>query len=1497
MTDLADRIASLSPQKQALLAARLAGHNGAADGGQPLPAVNGPERLVAYAVARPGLNASGEELRRYLSDNLPAYMVPSEIVILDQLPLTPNGKVDRNVLPALAPRPRIERYARDEPRNEVEQSLAEIWADVLGLERVDFHDNFFEVGGDSILSIQIIARAHQAGLHLTPNQIFDHPTVAELAASIGAVPRPQVEDGLLSGPAPLTPIQHWFFEQNLEAPHHWNQALLLQAPADLDLPSLERILQQLLLHHDALRAAYRRTAGGWEQVIADAKVTAAVEHIDLARVPAAEQNRAIEHEADRLHAGFLLEQPPLLRAALFTLGQGERNRLLLVAHHLIVDAVSWRILLEDLETLYRQLVQGATVQLPAKTTSWRTYAGELEKYARSSERLQAERAYWLSEAGAGAAHIPLDQTPALGETAGLNKTASQRAIPVALGERQTHELLHKVPGSYRARVLDLLLAALAQTLAEWTGNRSHLIGLEGHGREAPGEAFDLSRTIGWFTSFFPVTITADPASPDAALKAVKEQLRRVPNRGIGFGLLRYLSPDPETRRQLAAMPRPQILFNYLGRSEVSAGAHFPPADGPWGAGRSLQNRRLFLLEINAQVVARSLQIEWTYSEELHNDATIRRLAERYQAHLGLLVEHCLSAETAGYTPSDFPLVQLDQSELDDVIRQAQMIAGPGDGRATANVLDDLYPLSSMQELMLLHTVSNPYEDTLLTQLRYTMEGNVDVDALRGAWQALVDRHPALRTGFLWEQRRTPLQLVYRQVQLSFEYVDLCDLPLQARGIKLEAICHADREQRFDPAQAPLMRVTLIRLEQERYELLWTSHHLILDRWCIDIVMREVAQNMSAGGKPGHQALPAAPYRSYIAWLQQQDQVAVERFWQARLAGFAGPTRMASGQDSAPDPSQPPQYRETHISIADAATAHIRRFARRHHLTLNTLLQAAWALLLSRHTGEQDVSFGIVVSGRPPALPGVESMIGSFVNNLPVRLSTASSDMLGWLRTIQQQMNDLRPYEHSSLVRIQEWSGISRRTPLFESLLVHQAPVAAEAGWAGPVKVQSQPGHVRTNHPLTLLVEETDAALSLVLVHDARLFEPSLVAQIADTVVSLLAQIVSEPAPSPASLSEAPQREEEVVADAEPNGQRPALRHAPGRKQNGYVAPKDVLEHQLVKIWELLLETEPVGIHDNFFELGGHSLLAVRLFDHIEETFGARLPATVLSQAATVEALADVMRRKDIAALEPVIAFRSHGAGHPLFYISPPGEAMLSYAYFVHHLNIDRPCYGLQPLGLDGEQAPHTTTEGMAAHFIREIRAIQPNGPYLLAGTCFGGMIAVEVGRQLQGLGQQIAFLGLLDTPFPNPTLGSKVSWHLRSLQALQPKDQFAYVLERIKRRTARLLGQFYLKRKRAVPAGLRHLYAEAGVAQATNNYIPDHYQGKITLFRARGAVDDAGADGVAWGWSRVATDGVDVHLVPGDHGSMMSEPHVHVLVEKFRGALAQLPLAQESEPG
>jgi amino acid adenylation domain-containing protein/non-ribosomal peptide synthase protein (TIGR01720 family) len=625
------------------------------------------KRLVAWVAG--GGGAAGEgALRRSLGERLPAYMIPAAFVFLDALPLTANGKVDRGALPlpgeerASAPA-RASATAFADSRVEL---LAGIWAEVLGVPKVGPHDNFFALGGDSILSIQVVARANRAGLALSPEQIFEHPTLAELAEQVDPGPvAPGPVMGPVVGPVPLTPIQLWFFEHGFDAPHHWNQAIFLELRRPFAAPLLRQALEAVVTHHDALRLRFARGAagiGGWRQLNA-AEERTGLAVLDLAALPAERQTEALEAAAGALQGSLDLVRGPLLRSALFQRGAGRTDRLLLLFHHLIVDGLSWRIVLEDLGAAYDQFSRGLSAALPPKTASFRRWAERLAEHAWAGGH-EDELPYWLAAPRARVVPLPLDLPGAEAE----NTEASVQSLAVELSEEETERLLREVPTSHRTHIQEVLLTALARALAPWAGPGPLLVDVETHGREGIFPDLDISRTVGWFTAVYPLFLEIDPeAGAGAALAAVKEQVRQVPRAGVGYGILRYLSPRPEVAERLAILPPAEIAFNYLGQFDqaVSAESGLAPSaesTGPWNAPHLRRRHALF---VHGRVAGGRLTIVWVYSEKFHQRSTIEGLAA---AFLGALREILHGAGEglglAGLAPSDFPLAALDRAELE-----------------------------------------------------------------------------------------------------------------------------------------------------------------------------------------------------------------------------------------------------------------------------------------------------------------------------------------------------------------------------------------------------------------------------------------------------------------------------------------------------------------------------------------------------------------------------------------------------------------------------------------------------------------------------------------------------------------------------------------------------------------------------------------------------------------------------------------------------------------
>ncbi len=545
--------------------------------------------LVAYVVpARAELLAADDavrqalqaRLREHLSQSLPDYMVPQHWVWLEKMPVSPNGKLERKALPKAEPSAHPQAYVAAVTAQE--QTLVDIWQSVLGRERVGVTDNFFELGGDSIISIQVVSRARQAGILFSPKDLFLHQTIQGLAGVAttgdgGLV----IDQGPVTGEALLLPFQQLFFEQAMAEPHHWNQSVLLKGVRALHAGHLEQALQALVEHHDALRLAFTHGDGAW---IARHKTLmeqrSLWQHSPLLWTAEVADAQALEGLAERAQRSLELDSGALLRGVLATLADGSQ-RLLLVIHHLVVDGVSWRVLLEDLQRAYDQLQAGQTPTLPAKTTSAQAWAQRLQIHA-GSATLQGQVAYWQAQLEGARHDLPCDHPGS-----DLRRCHGAQ-VQTRLDKALTRRLLQQAPAAYRTQVNDLLLTALARVIGRWTAQASTLIQLEGHGREALFDDLDLSRSVGWFTSLFPVRLTPT-ATAEGSIKAIKEQLRAIPDKGLGFGVLRYLGDEP-TRRALAALPVPRITFNYLGQFDSGfseeAGGLFVPASESAGAAQS-----------------------------------------------------------------------------------------------------------------------------------------------------------------------------------------------------------------------------------------------------------------------------------------------------------------------------------------------------------------------------------------------------------------------------------------------------------------------------------------------------------------------------------------------------------------------------------------------------------------------------------------------------------------------------------------------------------------------------------------------------------------------------------------------------------------------------------------------------------------------------------------------------------------------------------------------
>ncbi|MCP2287804.1 non-ribosomal peptide synthetase [Nocardia amikacinitolerans] len=1067
------------------------------------------DRLIGYVEPEHHADLDAAAVRAFAAERLASHMVPATVMVLDALPVTANGKLDRAALPE--PDFTTGRAEFRAPATEVETTLARLFAEVLGIDTVGADDSFFALGGDSIMSIQLVTRARAAGVVFSAREVFERKTVAGLAAiavrddSAAATALPAELPGGGVGPVPLTPIVCWMIERG--GFDRFCQWVMLTLPTGIDASGIGATVQAVIDHHDMLRARLQPEpahTSGWTLRVQPTALPAAglIRHVPVDVAPdsgafAALADAEANAAAERLDpaAGVVLQ-------LVWFDWAGRPGRLLVVAHHLVIDGVSWRILVPDLAAAWAQLSTGQRPRLAPVGTSMRRWAHAMNTAAGSLDELD----WWQSALAADDPPIgarPIDPV--------VDVQATVATVEVALPTSVTRAVLTTLPRAFHGNVDDALVAGLALALTRWRRRRGDtvadtLLTLESHGRHdtvLPGA--DLTRTIGWFTTTYPVRLDLSDvdiddafAAGDAAasvVKSVKEQLRRVPDHGIGYGLLRYLNAD--TARVLRELPSPQVSFNYLGRLDTTPAAlrdigWMPVGDGPDGG--SVQNPDApvaAVLGINAVTIDTSdgptLTAVWEYPTGALPSTEVTDLAELWRDAVTALAAHASRPGAGGLTPSDVDLVDLDQGAIDRLET----------GRST---LDDIWPLTPLQTGLLFHAqLADGTLDAYLVQLCLELGGRVDPDRLRRATQALLGRHPNLRTAFVRDGAREAVQVVHRHVDVPFTEIDLAGR--DDTEAALEQLMDADRRACFDVTAAPLLRLTLISTAPRRYRLLVSMHHILIDGWSTPLLIRELL-TLYACDSDLSVLPPVRPYRDYLTWLNSQDRDAAEAAWARAFEGTAEPTLLAPA-DRGRRPTK--AAREVQVQLSQQRTKALVAVAHRQEATLNTLVEAAWAIVLATSTGREDVVFGTTVSGRPPQIPGIESMIGLFVNTVPVRVRLDYRETLAQLlRRIQTEQASLLDHHHLGLAQIQRVAGpgaMFDTVTVLESYPVDRAGLSEDTDIAG-MHVLDVHGRDAAHYPLGLVVHQ-DTRVHLAFEYLPELFARHQIDAIADRMLRVL----------------------------------------------------------------------------------------------------------------------------------------------------------------------------------------------------------------------------------------------------------------------------------------------------------------------------------------------------------------------------------------------------------
>ncbi|MTE14115.1 non-ribosomal peptide synthetase [Nocardia aurantiaca] len=1096
-------------------------------------------RLVAYVTPAAGHSIDPVALDQRLRAALPRHLVPAAIIGLPALPVNRSGKVDRKALPA----PAVETVAFRAPRTDTETALAAAYAEVLGRDGIGVDESFFALGGDSIMSILLVSRARSRGIAVTAQQVYEHRTVARLAAiaeTAGGEEIPPLAElpGGGVGEFPLNPVLRFLVERG-GAFDRLCQSMTLDLPAGIDRGALVSTISAVVDHHDMLRSRlYRDGSGNWHaqvtppgsvevdslihQVTYDADLTGD----ELRVVAEAELNAAVDRIDPSVGA--------VLRFVWLTPDSGTAPGMLIIAaHHIAVDGVSWRILLPDFIAAWAAVAAGNTPRLPAVGTSMRRWAHALVDAAHT-EALTAELPLWRE--------IVEGPAPSFGERPfdpHRDMAADVAHTLVELDERDTSAILTVIPDRYRARVADALLTALALAVTRWRSRRgederSVLLRLEGHGREqdaVPGT--ELSRTVGWFTSIVPARLDLTGVDLDdafgggpamgAAIKAVKEQLRAAPHNGFGYGLLRYLNGD--TAAALPPGEPGEISFNYFGHitgldiPEELAGIGFLPSTefgmlairpdarrGAWGA-----------VEVDSIVLGHRLVTGFGYARGIFVEPAGEELVELWRAALRALAQHARDPHTTGgYTPSDFPLVSVTQGDIDTWEQRYP-------------TLSEVWPATPLQSGMMFHALFDPDAvDVYTVQLVLDLEGAVDASRLRSAAAAVLERHANLRTAFDVDVAGVPVQIVTGEAVLPWREVDL-----SAAAGDDERLLDVERTMPFDLTAPPLLRFLLLRLGDGRTRFAVTCHHLLLDGWSIPLLLREIM-----AGYAGFAVEPSHPYRRYVEWLVRQDNSLSRQVWAKALAGVTEPTLLADTA-AVHAPAGLPQERA--FDLDEAQTRALTLLAAEFEVTINTVVQAAWAILLARTTDRDDILFGTTVSGRPADLTGVENIVGLFINTIPVRIRLAPGESVGaLLRRVQREQFELTSHHHLGLPDISAQTGIGERD-LFDTLLVVESYPVDEAklrsdalAFAG-LAIGGFQSREATHYALTLTVRHTDR-LHLLAGWWPDLLDAQTVSRLGERLTRVLAALAANPNTAVAQIDPLGEAERRQMRD----WQRPAV---------------------------------------------------------------------------------------------------------------------------------------------------------------------------------------------------------------------------------------------------------------------------------------------------------------------------------------------------------------------
>ena len=970
---------------------------------------NNNKYLCAYLVSEEKINV--KKLKKALNIKLPEYMIPTKFIQLEEMPLTQNGKIDRRELLKYSDELNEEEdYVK--PRNKLEEIIANTWYEVLGKEKIGIDNNFFSLGGDSIKIIQISSRLRKHNLKIDVQDFFDCPTIRELVSRIKNVNQ-NIEQSLVLGDVKLTPIQHWFFDENKYVRNHFNHSVMLYKDDGFNEALLRDVLNKLIEHHDALRINYKLKKGtiiGFNNGISEESLSFNI--IDLRGTQNKEE--ILDKEINKVQQSINIDNGPLIKFHLFKLNEGDK--LLIVIHHLVIDGVSWRILLKDLEIGYKQVENKEDIIFDNKTVSFKEWAEHLNKYSENN-MLYKEANYWNTLLSSDVKKLPKSgQAPS-------DTIKDGNTITVALDEINTKRLLEKCNRAFNTEINDILLTALGITLSKWLNNNKIAVNLEGHGRERLGKEIDISRTIGWFTSSYPIILDIDQNYKISNnMKKVKEYLRSIPNKGIGYGILKYITSSKNKVLENLEFS-PEVSFNYMGQFDNDIKNDVFKMDKfQLESSLSQDSKRHYAIDIVGITMDKRCSFMFNYNKYEFTQEIIDKIANDYLAILSEIIEFCDKKEQVEFTPSDFGDLSLTFNELHMLKDKYEDIK-------------KIYSLSPLQEGMLFHSLMNKETGSYVVQSLFSISGDFRVDLFEESFNIILKKYDIFRTHYVFNGLRKPKQVVLGNAKLKIEYRDISNLDIKNHQVILDNFVKLDRERNFNLEKDTLMRVAVFKLAEYKYKVIWTFHHIVLDGWCLQIVFNDILENYrKLKMNEPIDINNGNNFIKYIKWLENQDQNNAKAHWKEYLGDFKLFNSISNYKTVISEKAY--EGNSVKVIIDENSTNLLQESAQKSKSTLSTVIQATWGILIQKYCNVNDVVFGTVVSGRNKEIEGIEGIVGLFINTIPVRIKTYSGVSFSeLLKEMQRNSIKSENFSYYPLSKIQKL--IKDEGDIFDSIITFE----------------------------------------------------------------------------------------------------------------------------------------------------------------------------------------------------------------------------------------------------------------------------------------------------------------------------------------------------------------------------------------------------------------------------------------------------------------------------